>query len=100
MTDEASGAERAFRWFFTDRTTGRIVIGQTPNLALTVFVCAAAADYMLKPGAAAGLALRGVKVASLTIWAVDEVVRGVNPWRRTLGAATLAAMPVVALARG
>ena len=98
-TTETSGAERALRWFFTDRKTGRIVIAQAPNLALSVFACAATADYLLKPGGAAGLALRGVKVASLTIWAIDEVVRGVNPWRRTLGAATLAAIPVMALVR-
>ncbi len=98
-TGETSGAKRAFRWFFEDRATGRIVIGQVPNLALCVFAGAAAAEHLLKPGGAAGLALRGVKVASLSIWALDEVVRGVNPWRRTLGAATLAAMPVVALMR-
>ena len=73
------------------------MIAQAPNLALSVFACAAAADYLLKPAGVAGVALRGVKVASLSIWAVDELVRGVNPWRRTLGAVTLAAVPVVAL---
>jgi hypothetical protein len=26
----------------------------------------------------------------LIIWAADEIVRGVNPWRRCLGAAVIA----------
>ena len=30
-------------------------------------------------------ALRVVGLAALGWWAVDEVVRGVNPWRRLLG---------------
>ncbi len=92
-----SGTERAFRWAFEDRTTGKIVIGQMPNLALTVFACAVAADLLLRPSGPAGVALRVVKVASLSAWALDEVARGVNPWRRALGAAALLAVPVVAL---
>lgn len=32
-----------------------------------------------------------VAVASLVIWAGDEIIRGVNPWRRTLGVAVLGA---------
>ena len=31
--------------------------------------------------------LRVVALAALGWWAVDEVVRGVNPWRRLLGVA-------------
>ena len=33
--------------------------------------------------------LRIVALLSLTIWALDEIVRGVNPWRRCLGAVVL-----------
>jgi hypothetical protein len=32
----------------------------------------------------------GVAGVALAVWAVDEIVRGVNPWRRILGAAVLA----------
>jgi hypothetical protein len=30
-----------------------------------------------------------VAIGSLIFWALDEVVRGVNPWRRFLGVAVL-----------
>ena len=36
-----------------------------------------------------GLNLDGLVKASLVVWAVDELCRGVNPWRRCLGAALL-----------
>ena len=87
---ERSGLDDAFRWLFEDRRTGKIVVGQTPNLPLILFVCAFAADAALKPQGAAGTVLRGVKVSSLSYWALDELVRGVNPFRRIGGAAVLA----------
>jgi hypothetical protein len=31
--------------------------------------------------------LRAVALAALGWWALDEVIRGVNPWRRLLGLA-------------
>ena len=89
--DERSGRlDDAFRWLFEDRRTGKIVIGQTPNLPLIVFVCAFAADAALKPQGAAGTIVRGIKVSSLTYFALDELLRGVNPFRRMGGAALLA----------
>ena len=87
---ERSGLDDAFRWLFEDRRTGKIVVGQTPNLPLILSVCAFAADAALKPQGAAGTVLRGVKVSSLSYWALDELVRGVNPFRRIGGAAVLA----------
>jgi hypothetical protein len=38
-----------------------------------------------------GTAVEVTGTAALVIWAVDEIVRGVNPWRRMLGAVVLAA---------
>ena len=90
-------AERAFRWMFEDRGTGRIVIGQAPNAALLAFAGAMGAELFLHPVGPAKAALRLAQVASLSFWAVDEMARGVNPWRRLLGAAALAAVPVMAL---
>ncbi len=92
-----SDAERAFRWAFEDRRTGRIVIGQSPNAALLAFAGAMGAELVLRPVGPAKAALRLAQVASLTVWAAEEVARGGNPWRRLLGAAALAAVPVVAL---
>ena len=40
------------------------------------------------------LALTAASTAALVWWAVGEIFRGVNPWRRMLGAAALAIVVV------
>ncbi len=90
------------RWLFADRATGRIVIAQWPNLALWIFLAAFAIGNSVPQGAA-GTIVRMVGTTSLTVWAVDEILRGVNPWRRLLGIAVLAwlcAQAAVALSHG
>src|SRR3954454_21984888 len=85
-TSERGGpVKRAFDWLFRDRTTGRIVIVQWPNAPLLVFLVASIAKRLLHPHGAIGTALTVVAVAALLWWAGDEVVRGVNPFRRILG---------------
>lgn len=84
----------ALDWFFRDRTSGRIVIGQWPNLPLWLFGLMQAVAWIAGEGTAIG---RWAEVASwiaLVVWAGDEVLRGVNPWRRCLGAAVLIGMAV------
>ena len=76
-------------WVFRDRRTGRIVVAQWPNIALGVWLVASAVGAVLDPGGGWGSALRWVARLALGWWAVDEVVRGVNPWRRVLGAVVL-----------
>jgi hypothetical protein len=44
----------------------------------------------VSPSGTPGLVLTVVFKGALVIWATDEIVRGVNPWRRFLGAAVLA----------
>jgi hypothetical protein len=39
----------------------------------------------------------GIRVGALLVWALDEVVRGVNPFRRVLGAAVLSVQLVALL---
>ena len=78
------------RWCFEDRTTGRIVVAQFPNWALWLFFVALLIEIVLHPNGRWGLAVRVAKIAGLTIWAIDEIVRGANPWRRMLGAGALA----------
>lgn len=71
-------------WFFTDRETGTITVAQFPNTALWIFLAALALRLLLPEGdLAAGVGLVGT--AALAWWAGDEIIRGVNPWRRTLG---------------
>ena len=78
-------------WLFRNRQTGRITIAQFPNLALGLFLVAAALRTIFDPTGWAGDALSLLATAALIWWAVDEVVRGVNPWRRIVGGAILAA---------
>ena len=77
---------RAYQWLFRDRTTGRIVIGQWPNVPLWIFFGTVLARLLPLEGATRS-AVEVVAFVSLMWWAIDEVVRGVNPFRRLLGAA-------------
>jgi hypothetical protein len=76
-------------WLFRDSRSGRIVVGQWPNLPLLIFAGAVAAEWLLAPAGLLGAGLRALQLGSLVWWAADELLRGVNPWRRGLGAATL-----------
>ncbi|WP_232628594.1 hypothetical protein [Methylobacterium sp. Leaf118] len=85
---------RFIDWFFRDRRTGAIVIGQWPNAPLWIFAAASLAEVVLgavAPGLPPWLfaGLRLAALGALAYWAVDEMLRGVNPWRRVLGAAVL-----------
>jgi hypothetical protein len=85
-------------WALRDRRTGRIVVVQRPNTALTVWIAASVVLALSGRGGAWGLSLRVVATVALGWWAVDEVIRGVNPWRRLLGAVVFAGL-VVSLLR-
>jgi hypothetical protein len=81
--------KRAFDWLFRDRSTGDIVIAQWPNLPLWIFLVASIAKRVFDPDGGVGTALMVVIVGSLLWWAGDEVLRGVNPFRRILGAVVI-----------
>jgi len=81
-------------WFLRDRRTGRIVVAQWPNIALAVWLGASAARAFLDPSRRWGAALWLVATLALGWWAVDEIARGVNPWRRTLGAVVFVSLLV------
>lgn len=81
----------ALDWFFRNRNTGEITIGQWPNAPLIVFALCAAINLAVAPDGTLGWILKVVGGVSLAIWALDEVFRGVNPWRRCLGGAVLLA---------
>ncbi len=72
-------------WMFRDRSTGRITIAQFPNVPLWIFFGTVALRLFVHRGAARTV-VDWIAVISLGAWAVDEVARGVNPWRRILGA--------------
>ena len=78
-------------WLFRDRRTGRIVIAQWPNLALAIWLGATALRAVLDPTGGWRTTLDLVATAALTWWSLDEILRGVNPWRRLLGTLVLTA---------
>jgi hypothetical protein len=77
------------RWVFRDRVTGRIVIAQFPNPPLLVWILASLLRWVLHPDGDLSTLLWVVGSAALLVWAGDEILRGVNPWRRFLGGAVL-----------
>lgn len=94
MTDPSTDRlGRAIDWTFRDRTTGAITIAQRPNLPLWLFLALTVLAWLaeaLAPSSSTAVGwLRIAAHLALAWWAVDEIVRGVNPWRRFLGAAAL-----------
>jgi len=80
-----------FDWLFRDRRTGKVVIAQVPNLALSLFLIAAGIRWLLHPAGKTGALVSAVAALTAGWWGVDEVARGVNPFRRAAGAVVLAA---------
>lgn len=87
---------RAFDWMFRSRETGKIVIVQPLNIPLGIFFVAAAIRRFANLEGAARTAVAVIAFVSLMWWAVDEILRGVNPFRRILGA-VVAAVTVAGL---
>jgi hypothetical protein len=80
-----SRGEAAFNWCFRNRDTGQITIAQFPNVALGVFLVTVVVGWLLPEGTTVHRVVEWIGVAALGWWAADELVRGVNPWRRLLG---------------
>jgi hypothetical protein len=97
-TDGSGRTRRVLRWLFVDRTTGAITVAQFPNIPLWVFVALAVLLRLTQPAGTVGTVLRVLEVAALVVWAGDEIVRGVNPFRRILGSVVLAATVAGAVA--
>jgi hypothetical protein len=74
-----------FDWLFHNRQTGQITIAQFPNVPLWIFLLTVVLRWVVPNGTAARTALDWTALAALAWWALDEVFRGVNPWRRLLG---------------
>ena len=79
------GLRSVFAWMFRNRHTGRITIAQFPNAALWIFFVTEAVRWVVAPHGDVGTAFAAASLAALAAWAADEVLRGVNPWRRLLG---------------
>jgi hypothetical protein len=88
------------QWLFRNRRTGKITVIQLPNVPLAVFVVVWVLRRIAHPSGALDTALAVVGTLALVVWAADEVLRGVNPFRRLVGGAVLVAVAVtLALSR-
>ena len=85
-------------WVFRSRETGKITIGQTANLEQKIFSGATLVGVML-PASKLRTGVGVVAVLALVVWAVDEIARGVNPFRRILGGAALGGLAWLAVRR-
>jgi hypothetical protein len=85
----SSMMRRFLQWFFRNRETGAITIAQAPNLVLWIVIVGSALLWVWHPPGRPGIALEIIVKGGLFVWAVDEVFRGINPWRRCLGVAVL-----------
>ena len=81
---------RSVDWFFRSRETGKVVLLQPLNIPLGIFFVAAAIRRFAGLDGTPRTAVEIVAFASLMWWAIDEILRGVNPFRRFLGAVVAA----------
>ncbi|MCU1498566.1 MAG: hypothetical protein JWM47_2519 [Acidimicrobiales bacterium] len=59
-------------------------------MALGVYLATVIVRWAIDPAGLSGTGVRVIGAGALVWWAVDEVARGVNPFRRGLGAVVLA----------
>ena len=81
-------------WLFRNRQTGEITIAQAPNPPLIVWLIATVINLIFSPSGTVGTALTIIGTGALIIWAGDELIRGVNPFRRAAGAVVLIVIAV------
>jgi len=75
-------------WWVRDRD-GKLVLAQWPNPALGVWLISIILGPTGLLGPARTETLTAIGQGALVVWALDELIRGVNPFRRLLGAAVL-----------
>ena len=73
-------------------------MAQWPNVALTLFLALSIVLHFFHPKGETQNVLRVFAYVVLFIWAGDELIRGVNPFRRILGLVVIVAT-IVSLAR-
>lgn len=84
-----AGGHDAVDWLLRNRVTGRRTVRQVPNVRLVVALGTLALRLVLSRAGTPDVVLAVVGHATLAWWAVDEVVQGVNPFRRLLGLGVL-----------
>ena len=75
-------------WWFRS-SDGRLTLWQMPSPALCVWLVTLVLGRF-ELSAAHATAVDGIRHGAILVWALDEVVRGASPFRRTFGAVVLA----------
>jgi len=83
------GGTGIVNWMFRSRKTGRVTVAQLPNWPLAAWFLASVVTWLGHPQGWTRAFLVVLSSAALTLWAGDELLRGVNPFRRLVGLATL-----------
>ena len=76
-------------WWFRNRETGEITIGQPPNAYAKAAGALWLARKLWRRKDTVAQVLMVAETGALALLGADELVRGVNPWRRFIGATTL-----------
>jgi hypothetical protein len=70
---------------------------QWPNISLSVFVVALIVLHVFHPVGGVETFVRVLGDVAIFAWSIDELLRGVNPFRRTLGMVVLITTSVALL---
>lgn len=87
-TDQSTATGRpvtSLRWWFENRDTGGFTIAQFPNWPLFAIAGATVVRRLAEAGTATADGAGWTISALWLYWGGDELLRGVNPWRRLLG---------------
>jgi hypothetical protein len=76
---------------FLNRRTGHLTVVQWPNISLSVFVVVSVTLDVFRPKGGIESIARVLADVALFVWAIDELLRGVNPFRRILGLVVIVA---------
>jgi hypothetical protein len=91
--------QRFVDWCFRNRQTGEITVGQPPNPPVVICVVALGSRWLFHPPGMISTALGVIGTGAGVFWAGDELLRGVNPWRRMIGATVLGGIVIVLVRR-
>lgn len=87
----SSPAKDFAKWALLNRETGKITINQAPNRSQKLFQLLTIVGVLL-PNSRLRVNTGVLAITALGWWATDEIVRGVNPFRRATGVTALLAI--------
>lgn len=75
----------SWRWWFENRVTHEITVAQFPNWPILAIGIGTLAGRLTRDGSTPDQIIQAGTTALWLYWGFDELIRGVNPWRRALG---------------